>query len=236
MYKIGDRVRKVSSVTKDPDHHGFAKIGAYGEVVSLTPSYEPEIQVQFDGETQPEWCYDTEIAPVWAAGDIVGAGPQPQPELPTVTLAELHAVSYDPPGGVTGQKPDRVMMPEPDGGFTWVVYQTESELRKMQPVGTLVTEYFPDAFLGAAAVAWVGNEKHNPGERLHWARGKSTDQIDCEFRHGIDAKRGDGWDTIALPDGRVYQVRHAAAKLWRAAADAQLDIERVNGQVIRRLK
>lgn len=113
---------------------------------------------------------------------------------------------------------------------------SDSEYRKMLPVGTVITEYWPDALKGAAAVAWVGNEKHNPGEHLHWSRDKSADHVDCLLRHTIDAKKDDGWVTETLPDGRVYQVRHASAALWRAACLAQLDAESVGGQVIRRLK
>jgi len=111
----------------------------------------------------------------------------------------------------------------------------ESAMRKMMPIGTLITEYFPDAFLGMAAVAYVGNQKHNPGEHMHWARGKSMDQFDCVVRHSIDAKRAgaDGWDTYYLKDGSIYQVRHKAAAAWRAAAEAQLDAESAGGEVLR---
>lgn len=111
-----------------------------------------------------------------------------------------------------------------------------SKLRKMQPVGTIATEYFPKALRGVSAVAWVGNEKHNPGENLHWARDKSTDHVDCTLRHLQDAATGDGWDTIELPDGRVFQIRHKAAAAWRALAAAELDIEAFGGEVIRELE
>lgn len=102
---------------------------------------------------------------------------------------------------------------------------TESALRKMQPVGTVVTEYFPKGLRGVAAVSWVGNEKHNPGQPLGWSEGKSTDHVDCLVRHRQDAVEpgSDGWDTTELPDGRIYQVRHAAAAAWRALALAELD-------------
>lgn len=129
-----------------------------------------------------------------------------------------------------------VLEGQPDGGYDRVVYINPSALRKMQPVGTLISTYFPDGFRGASAVAWVGNEKHRPGMPLGWSRGVSDDHVDCIVRHLQDAAQGDGWDTIELPDGRIYQVRHASAAAWRALANAQLDAERVNGQVIRRLK
>lgn len=115
---------------------------------------------------------------------------------------------------------------------------SDSQVRKMMPVGTVATEYFPLGDRGRAAVSWVGNEKHNPGEHLHWSRGKSDDHENALLRHLQDMKApgADGWDTYELPDGRVYQVRHASAASWRASAIAQLDAESVGGQVIRRLK
>ena len=105
----------------------------------------------------------------------------------------------------------------------------DSAIRKMQPVGAILRDYFPDAFRAVAAVAWVGNEKHNPGQPLHWARGKSDDHFEAEIRHALDGK---GWDTIALNDGRKYAVLHAAEKAWRALAELQLIVEEQGGEVI----
>lgn len=124
----------------------------------------------------------------------------------------------------------------------------ESAIRKMQPVGTIVTQYFPDALLAVAAVAYVGNEKHNPGEPLHWARGKSDDHLDCDVRHVIDANRSNDvtrqramernmpppeWDVTTLKDGRSFAVLHLAQHAWRALALLQLEVERQGGDVIR---
>lgn len=110
---------------------------------------------------------------------------------------------------------------------------SDAALRKMQPVGVIVTKYFPKALRGVSAVGWVGNEKHNPGTEPHWERGKSNDHVNCCTRHLQDAAEGDGWDTVELPDGRIYQVRHSAAAAWRALALAELDIEANGGEVIR---
>lgn len=112
----------------------------------------------------------------------------------------------------------------------------DSVVRKMQPVGTIITQYFPDALLAVAAVAYVGNEKHNPGEKLHWARGKSDDHLDCDARHLIDANRpakGSEWDVTTLKDGRSFAVLHLAQHAWRALALLQLEVERQGGDVIR---
>ena len=105
----------------------------------------------------------------------------------------------------------------------------ESAIRKMQPVGTILRSYFPDAFRAVAAVAWVGNQKHNPGEPLHWARGKSDDHFDCEVRHGLDPEE---WDVTELKDGSAYAVQHAAQKAWRALAELQLIVEKNPGKAV----
>lgn len=107
-----------------------------------------------------------------------------------------------------------------------------SALRKMLPVGTIVTEYFPDALRAVAAVAWVGNQKHNPGQPLHWSRENSTDHVDCIVRHLQDAAAGNNWDLVELADGKRYAVLHTAAAAWRALAVAQLVAEKFHGYVI----
>ena len=60
-----------------------------------------------------------------------------------------------------------------------LVYTT----RKAYPVASGVLDYFPDALLAVAHCSWQGNEQHNPGEPLHWAREKSTDEADALLRH-----------------------------------------------------
>jgi hypothetical protein len=71
----------------------------------------------------------------------------------------------------------------------------DSAARKAVPLTTGVLDYFPAALAYIARVSKAGNDKHNPGEPLHWARGKSTDQADAVGRHLID--RG-GIDPLAL--------------------------------------
>ena len=91
---------------------------------------------------------------------------------------------------------------------------TEPKARKQFPVASGVMNYFPDALVAVAHVSFVGNEQHNPGQPLHWAREKSTDQDDTLIRHFLE--RG-GIDT----DGQ----RHTAKLAWRALAMLQLEIE-----------
>lgn len=93
--------------------------------------------------------------------------------------------------------------------------------RKQYPMAEGLHDYFPDALAEVSHVSWVGNEKHNPGEKLHHARGKSNDHPDCIVRH-LD-QRG-GFDTIVI-NGISYLVRHSAALAWRALALCQEEIE-----------
>lgn len=86
--------------------------------------------------------------------------------------------------------------------------------RKRRPVATGVLDYFPDAVVAVAEVSFLGNEQHNPGEPLHWAREKSGDHADCLARHLIQRGTLDA-------DG----TRHSAKLAWRALALLQLEIE-----------
>lgn len=96
-----------------------------------------------------------------------------------------------------------------------------SEYRKGFPVCSGFIDYFPDAIAEASNVSFVGNMKHNPGEPMHHARGKSMDHADCIARHLME--RG-GYD-IVIVDGVEYRIRHSAALLWRAAALLQEELE-----------
>lgn len=86
--------------------------------------------------------------------------------------------------------------------------------RKTYPVTSGVLDYFPDAIAEVAHVSYSGNNQHNPGEKLHWAREKSTDHADCIGRHLIQRGTFDS-------DGE----RHSAKLAWRALALLQEEIE-----------
>lgn len=94
---------------------------------------------------------------------------------------------------------------------------TEDAARKRLKLYTYIMEYFPDALIAELEVAVKGNEQHNPGEPLHWAREKSSDQMNTAFRHQFDYGRGVKKDT----DGQW----HLAKAIWRLKAQLQLDIE-----------
>lgn len=97
---------------------------------------------------------------------------------------------------------------------------SESERRKRTPVYSGVMMYFPDAIEAIARVSWKGNEKHNPGQPLHWSRDKSNDHGDCVARHMLTPDQLD-------PDSGETHLTHAA---WRILAMLQLQQERLKGK------
>ena len=106
----------------------------------------------------------------------------------------------------------------------------DSAARKQIPIASGLFDYFPDALAAVANVSWIGNEKHNPGEPLHHARGKSMDHADCVARHLIE--RG-GHDVIMI-DGVPHELRHSAALAWRALALLQEELEQDLGLTLPR--
>lgn len=91
---------------------------------------------------------------------------------------------------------------------------SDAKVRKEIPIATGCLDYFPDALAAVAAVSFAGNQQHNPGQPLHWAREKSKDHPDCLIRHFLE--RGT-FDT----DNQL----HSAKAAWRALAILQLEIE-----------
>lgn len=86
----------------------------------------------------------------------------------------------------------------------------DSDERKKWPVATFLREYFPDAICYLSHLSWVANEQHNPGEPMHWARNKSTDQANTMMRHFME---GDALDED--------NMLHAGKVAWRALARLQ---------------
>ncbi len=91
---------------------------------------------------------------------------------------------------------------------------TDAATRKEYPLATGAVDYFGDALLEVAHVSFVGNEQHNPGQKLHWDRTKSADEADALMRHFKDRGARD-------TDG----LRHSAKVAWRALALLQKEIE-----------
>ena len=90
----------------------------------------------------------------------------------------------------------------------------QAQWRKQRPLAHGVLDYFPDALMEVAYCSFVGNEQHNPGEPLHWAKEKSTDEADALLRHLAERGTMDS-------DG----VRHSAKVAWRALALLQREID-----------
>jgi hypothetical protein len=95
---------------------------------------------------------------------------------------------------------------------------TDSAKRKEAPIYSGPLRYFPDALAEVAKLCKAGNDKHNPGEPLHWSRSKSDDHLDCLARHLLEAGTLDA-------DGFYHDVKVA----WRALTNLQVLLERVRG-------
>lgn len=84
--------------------------------------------------------------------------------------------------------------------------------RKAMPVHSGVMLYFPDAICAIARLSKKGNDKHNRGEPLHWAREKSTDHEECVARHMLTPENVD-------PETGEAEL---VAVVWRALAALQV--------------
>lgn len=87
--------------------------------------------------------------------------------------------------------------------------------------------YFPAALAGVAKHSKRGNDKHNPGEPMHHARGKSTGHANRIMRHLMDLQ-----DLLAVYDRHMQLtplneallpsiLAEASALAWRALALSQ---------------
>lgn len=94
---------------------------------------------------------------------------------------------------------------------------TDSKERKNYPLLDGCVRYFPAALAGVALISKKGNDKHNPGEELHHARGKSMDHGDCILRHLIDVQ-----DLLAAsPQDKVKLLEEVNQLSWRVLAYSQ---------------
>ncbi len=93
------------------------------------------------------------------------------------------------------------------------------------PLFTGLLAYFPNALSEVARCSKVGNDQHNPGEPLHWARHKSTAHADKIMRHLRDSLFEPMDD-----DGVLHVVKVA----WRALALAEEALEASRVQIVDR--
>lgn len=108
----------------------------------------------------------------------------------------------------------------------------DSEERKDVPVLSGCINYFPAALAGVARISVAGNRKHNKGQPLHHARGKSMDHGDCIVRHTMDLEDlKAALDRWTHPNCDDYQagrdalkakiLEEARARAWRSLAELQ---------------
>lgn len=91
---------------------------------------------------------------------------------------------------------------------------TGDQERKDAPLARGLLDYFPRALVAVAALSKAANDKHNPGEPLHWSKDKSNDHADCLLRHLIERGTVD-------TDGQLHSVKVA----WRALALLETELE-----------
>jgi hypothetical protein len=94
------------------------------------------------------------------------------------------------------------------------ILPVQADERKKFPIASGVLDYFPDALAALAYLSYKGNEQHNPGQSLRWARDKSGDESDTMLRHFL--QRGT-LDTDGVP--------HSVKMAWRALAILQKELE-----------
>jgi len=82
----------------------------------------------------------------------------------------------------------------------------DSAKRKEYPIQTGLLDYFPHALAAVAHLSYLGNEKHNPGEPLHWSRAKSNDHSDCRGRHCLENDDVEAaWRALAVLQVKLEQ-------------------------------
>lgn len=101
----------------------------------------------------------------------------------------------------------------------------DSAERKAYPLYRGLLRYFPAACAAVARVSKIGSDKHNPGEEMHHARSKSTDQEDCIMRHLTDLAEDFG-KGVGRDENGIPQVDYIA---WRALALCQIWHEKHDG-------
>ncbi|MDP3939591.1 MAG: DUF5664 domain-containing protein [Deltaproteobacteria bacterium] len=154
----------------------------------------------------PVWDADdqsTGVPPLWPAGGrtTIAYEPGNHDGNHDTGVAKIHL----PPGFARARDADDQSV-------------SESRRRKEMPLARGCMDYFPDALLAVAELSFLANEKHNPGEPMHWSKGKSNDHADCCARHLLD--RGT-W----IEGEYARRVRHSTAAAWRALANLQTEIE-----------
>lgn len=107
---------------------------------------------------------------------------------------------------------------------------TDSARRKDVQLVAAFLNYLPAAAVRFALHSKAGNDKHNPGEAIHHARGKSSDHAECIMRHLMDMQDIEA-RMRRVEDGTSAQLLldEATALFWRAGIQLQELCERYEG-------
>ena len=109
----------------------------------------------------------------------------------------------------------------------------DSTVRKGIPLLMGCLRYIPAALAGMARWSKIGNDKHNPGEPLHHARGKSTDHGDCVVRHLLDIQditaAFERDSALVTPEHVQQLMDECDALVWRAGLLSQELHEKYDG-------
>ena len=87
------------------------------------------------------------------------------------------------------------------------IMPSDDKERKNIPIYSGFVQYFPNAITAIAKRSKRCNEQHNPGEPLHWAIDKSTEELDSLCRHMVN--------------GVDQNIDDAVAVAWRAMANLE---------------
>lgn len=108
----------------------------------------------------------------------------------------------------------------------------DSEARKEIRLLAAFLNYIPAAAVKFAQHSLANNEKHNPGEPVHHARGKSGDHEECLLRHLMDLqdiKAAMERSPVVDPELVKLLISEATAEFWRSGVFLQELCEKYEG-------
>lgn len=131
----------------------------------------------------------------------------------SLEFSDALEASFKYSGNVLGPKPTVVKAVTT---LAQPVMPEDSKTRKGIPLHKGLFAYFPSALAAVAQVSRVCNDKHNPGQPIHWSKENSNDHQDALLRHLID--------TSSDPEARDPEdgTLLAAKVAWRALANLQV--------------
>ena len=84
------------------------------------------------------------------------------------------------------------------------IFPTDSKARLEYPVFKGLLDYFPNACAAVAHHSFVGNEQHNAGEPMHWAKEKSIGTGDQIVRHLMEGElEACAWRALELLERKL---------------------------------